>query len=746
MRSKTYLDSGWMFTKTDIPTPLTCLPTDWERVSVPHTWNNLDGQDGGNDYFRGGCWYAKALNVTKQNGRCYWLEFEGVNSVADVYVNSTHVAHHEGGYSTFRADITDVITGNDIVWVRADNSENPEVYPQMADFTFYGGIYRDAALVEVAESHFELGHYGDYGFKVIPKLMGDRAEITLSASITNPTEAQTVVFNIMSGEENIAQCVVPANAANATVTINNPHLWNGRFDPFLYKAEAVLLDGNTEIDNVSANFGIRTYHVDPEKGFILNGKPYPLRGVSRHQDREAVGNALTHEHQDQDIKLIAEVGANTIRLAHYQHSQYFYDLCDKYGMVIWAEIPFISMYEPKATPNTLEQMRELIYQNINHASVCFWGISNEISIGGESDELIDNLNQLEKLCKELDPSRMTTIAHVSMVPTDSPMQRITDVVSYNHYFGWYGGDVSQNGPWFDEYHRLNPDIPLGVSEYGAEGILTWHSATPECRDYTEEYQAHYHHEMLKTFATRPYLWSTHVWNMFDFGSDMRDEGGVKGRNNKGLVNFDRTIKKDSFYIYKAFWSNEPFVHVCGRRFVNRVVGTTTITVYSNCERVELNGVSVEGADKAFVFENMPLELGENIFKARGFSGDVVCEDTIVINGVETADESYILKEEVAESAGGGVANWFDGKTAARELEIREGFLSVKDSMGEIMTHPQAAESIAALMSGAGMKGGGAMLKMVEKMPLEAIIMFTGKKIPADAIYVINDILNKIPKN
>ena len=307
--------------------------------------------------------------------------------------------------------------------------------------------------------------------------------------------------------------------------------------------------------------------MDPENGFFLNGKSYPLHGVARHQDRLDMGWAISEAEHAEDVALIKEVGANTIRLAHYQHAQPFYDLCDKNGLVLWAEIPLISVFREgeDAKANTLSQMTELISQNYNHPSIFFWGISNEITIAGESEALYQNLCELNALAKKLDPSRLTTMAQVSMVPMDSEHVYITDVQSYNHYFGWYVGDVSENGPWLDEFHRKNPDRPVGVSEYGAEAILTWHTAKPESHDYTEEYQAYYHHEMLKTFATRPYLWSTHVWNMFDFAADARDEGGCKGRNNKGLVTYDRRIKKDAFFIYKAYWTTEPMVHVCGSR-------------------------------------------------------------------------------------------------------------------------------------------------------------------------------------
>ena len=304
-------------------------------------------------------------------------------------------------------------------------------------------------------------------------------------------------------------------------------------------------------------------------------------------------------------------------------------------------------------------MTELVAQNYNHPSIFFWGISNEITIGGETEALYRNLTDLHALCKKLDPTRLTTMAEVSMVPMNSEHVYITDVLSYNHYFGWYVGDVEDNGPWLDKFHAMNPDRPLGVSEYGSEAILKWHTTTPENHDYTEEYAAYYHHEMLKTFATRPYLWSTHVWNMFDFAADARDEGGVQGRNNKGLVTYDRKTKKDAFYIYQAYWTTEPMIHVCGERFVDRAPEERIVTVYTNCPNVTLvvNGEEVatkDAVDHAVVFENVALQDGDNTVTAK--CGDVQA-NTITLRPVAEHNYAYDLPE------GNEGANWFDDPAA-----------------------------------------------------------------------------------
>ncbi|MBR3841206.1 MAG: DUF4982 domain-containing protein, partial [Erysipelotrichales bacterium] len=407
--------------------------------------------------------------------------------------------------------------------------------------------------------------------------------------------------------------------------------------------------------------------------------------------------AISKADHEEDIALIKELGANTIRLAHYQHDQYFYDLCDKAGFALWAEIPFISKFIPskEAYENTMSQMKELVAQNYNHPSIFFWGISNEILIGADNEPLRKNLRDLNALAKTMDPSRLTTIAEVSGTPMDSEHVYITDIVSYNHYFGWYGGDVSQNGPWLDKFHEVNPDIALGVSEYGAENITKWHSAKPMNHDYTEEYASYYHHEMLKTFATRPYLWSTHVWNCFDFAADARDEGGVIGRNNKGLITYDRKLKKDAFFIYKAYWTTEPMVHVAGRRFADRAPEERNVTVYTNCPKVTLfvNGNEVEtkeAVDHAVVFENVPLNDGANEVTAKTCCGAV---DTITLNGVAEHNAEYTLPDLAAAMA---VGNWFDSvadNDESEEIEVIEGYYSVEDTFKVIIANEECVKCL-----------------------------------------------------
>ena len=405
----------------------------------------------------------------------------------------------------------------------------------------------------------------------MPALIGDLAHIENEAYNTATLARRTIHYIIRDAQNNVVtQTILPAEMTKAVLNIPGVHLWHGRKDPYLYRAEVLLCEGDEVLDNVSAAFGCRTFRIDPERGFILNGEPYPLRGVSRHQDRKDIGNALLPEHHLEDMNLICELGATTIRLAHYQHDQYFYDLCDERGMIVWAEIPYISGHMENGRRNTITQMKELITQNYNHPSIIVWGISNEITMGGASTpDMLENHHLLNDLAHKMDPTRLTTLAAVSMCDMHDPIVHITDVVSYNHYFGWYGGNTSMNGPWLDKFHEAYPETPIGLSEYGCEA-LNWHSSQPKQGDYTEEYQAYYHEELIKQLFSRPYIWATHVWNMFDFGADNRSEGGENGQNHKGLVTIDRKYKKDAFYAYKAWLSDEPFVHICGKRYVDRV--------------------------------------------------------------------------------------------------------------------------------------------------------------------------------
>ena len=663
MRNILNINSGWTFVKGLAEAPA-ALPVG-ESVCLPHTWNAVDGQDGGNDYFRGTCCYAKALNRSDlPAGEKLYLEINGANSSSDVYFNGKHLAHHDGGYSTFRVELTAYIQDENLLCILVDNAANEEVYPQTADFTFYGGLYRNVNLIAVPDAHFDLENHGCPGIHVTPVMDGADAIVTVRDFAGGLKDDDRLIYRILD-----AAGAVIAGQDNGSFRIPNAHLWDGIHDPYLYTAEAVILRGEQELDRVSARFGCRSFEIHPEKGFILNGREYPLRGVSRHQDRWQLGNALLPEHHEEDMDLICEVGANTIRLAHYQHDQFFYDLCDEKGMVVWAEIPYISRHMPDGNGNTVEQMKELITQCYNHPSIVVWGLSNEITMDGAKDpDMIRNHRVLNNLVHEMDPHRPTVIACISMCGMDEEYVHIPDVVSYNHYFGWYGGSMEEYGPWFDKFHAKYPGTPIGVSEYGCEA-LNWHNSNPESGDYSEEYQAIYHESLIRQLFTRKYIWATHVWNMFDFGADARAEGGENGQNHKGLITIDRKYKKDAFYAYKAWLNPEPMLHICGKRYIDRVEDVTKVTVYSNLPEVELfaNGISLgkKTAEDHFFYFDVPNQ-GET--KLEAVAGDL--RDESILRKVDTMNPDYILREQ------GAVLNWFD-------ITEVEGRFSLNSKLGEI---------------------------------------------------------------
>jgi len=732
-----------------------------EVVALPHTWNALDGQDGGADYWRGiGTYEIDLPNPTQ--GKKQYIEFQGANHVATVYCNGRELGTHKGGFSTFRYDLTPAMKESGNVLTVVVSNAPSDVYPQNADFTFYGGLYRDVNFIEVSDAHFELLLDGTAGVFVTPHNVG-KTRVDLF-----PVNADgcTIQVELKDQEGNVVGSATTeaSDHAHVLIDVKEPHLWNGVADPYCYTCEAKLYNGIdllklAPVDAVTVTYGYRSFHVDPNTGFWLNGKNVPLHGVSRHQDRLDKGWAISKADHEEDCALIKELGANTIRLAHYQHDQYFYDLCDKTGFVLWAEIPFISQFIPtqEAYENTISQMTELVAQNYNHPAICFWGISNEILIGADREDLRQNLRDLHELAKSMDPSRLTTMAQVSMTPMDSEHNYITDVVSYNHYFGWYGGDVEDNGPWLDKFHAMHPDKCLGVSEYGAENILSWHTAEPENHDYTEEYANHYHQEMLKTFAQRPYLWATHQWNCFDFAADARNEGGVQGRNNKGLITYDRKTKKDAFYVYKAWWNPEPMVFVSGGRFMNRAPEERNVIVYTNCENVTLvvNGAEVEtkaAVDHMVTFENVSLKDGGNTVTA--FSGDVKGNE-IVLCAVAEHDYSYDLPD------GNQGANWFDDPELVamkKAFKYPKDAFSIKDKMGDLMAHPQASALLGKMME-AMTSGGGAgsammssmgqmseeMMGFMRMMRLSDALKMAGDAVPMALKLQINQALNQIKK-
>lgn len=702
MRNIINLNDNWKFIQQDVGIPME-YPSDWEDVNLPHTWNAVDGNDGNGSYVRGKYWYAKTFVTPKQplSGGKVFVEILAASSEATVYINGTEVAYHEGGYSIFRADITQYCkeNGENLLVVTCSNIPNENVYPQAADFTFYGGLYRGVNLISVPNAHFDLEYWGSQGIKITPHPCEDGGAVfEIETYVKNIDENFTVLYSIQDAEKKeVGYACRPADATKVCIYVPDAIKWDMNH-PYLYTVTARLQRRNETYDEVSVRTGVRSFSCDPNKGFMINGTETPLRGVSRHQDIMYKGNALTKEEHYADARMIKELGANTIRLAHYQHSQDFYDACDEMGFAVWAEIPFISVMTDtkEAHENCRKQLKELIIQNYNHPSIFFWGISNEILIGGISKQLVENHKDLHEFAKELDSTRLTAIAHVSMTPIESPIHNITDTESYNHYYGWYGGKMEDNGPWLDHFHEIHPDICLGLSEYGCEGIMTYQSADPKCKDYTEGYQALYHEHMAKVLHERPWIWSSHVWNMFDFGCAARNEAGVSGRNNKGLVSMDRKTKKDSYYIYKAYWNPEPMIHIAGKRYAQRAGETTQIRVYTNQKGVALyvNGNLVEEKevkDKTAVF-TVALQDGMNIVLV--IAGSV--KDSATFEKVDKEPEIYTLPPEPGARNEEGAANWFSqvgDLELSLEMEFPDDMYHIKDTMESIYENAEAFEVI-----------------------------------------------------
>ncbi len=710
------LNSEWTFCKEGVK----------ETVNLPHTWNGIDGQ-GGTDgsYYRGACTYTKIL--PKYEGKTY-IELKGANSVCTVKVNGRVAGVHEGGYSTFRFEIGHLLTSpKNFLEIIVDNGENKKVYPSFADFTFYGGLYREVSLItDIPETHFSLDDYGSKGIYVTAKTDGT---VKVKAVISNYKKDIRVLYEIIDKEGN----VVASAGDREKLKVESPILWNGLKNPYLYTLRATLRKNGNVIDKSEVRFGFRDIRFDSAEGCYLNGEYIKLKGVSRHQDREVIGNALTIEEHREDLEIIKDMGANSLRLAHYQQAEEFYDLCDEMGFLVWAEIPVISRYSKAAQDNALSQLEELIKQNMHHASIFCWGVQNEITITSENETLIEGIRELNAYAKLLDPSRPTTQAQFTMASNKSELNRITDILAYNHYFGWYMKTCDGLDQWLEKFHAENPDLKLGISEYGAEGVLGYFNDSPVQGDYSEGYQAMYHEHYIKSINANKWLWGSYVWNMFDFGSAVRNEGGVKGRNNKGLVTFDRKTKKDSFWLYKAFWSDDKFVHLVGDRYPLRKIGQQTFKVYSNCEKVQIkvnNKQKTVTAEGIFVFEDMEIKAGEN--KIVITAGDI--KETFIITGVEEYPAEYTMPEGAASM----VRNWF----VEKDDNSNPDCYSLDDKVGDLLK----SDEIMGMVGGfAGKLLKSPLMLAVKPFTLRQLLDLPVVNINEEMVAMVEDYLGTIKK-
>jgi beta-galactosidase len=656
-RSVVPLNDGWHFALQPTGSGFEAPAFDdssWEVVAVPHTWNAFDAQDGGDRYVRGDGWYRRTIPWSAAlTGKRVYLQVDAANRVAEVWLNGKRLGLHRGGYARFRFDITDVLAkvGANVLAVRVNNEGN-DIIPQGGDFSAFGGLYRPVSLLVVPKLHIAVRDYASAGVYLTQRqVSAESAEVVARVLVENdaaplaPTVVRTTVRDpmgkVVASGRSLVKLKSPASAETThTLRITKPHLWNGLGDPYLYEATVELLQGARVIDSVTQPLGLRSFSVDPEKGLTLNGRPLRLYGVNRHQDSKDHGYALTEAQHDLDFSLIRELGANTVRHAHYQHSDYEYGLCDRFGIVAWAEVVFVGppVDSEDFAQNAEEQLRELIRQSYNHPSIFFWGIGNETA--NEKREAADKvLKRLAAVARAEDPTRLTTYA--SHHREDDPRNFNTQVLGYNKYFGWYGSSYDDFATFLDGFHAKYPQVSLGISEYGAGASIYQHEEHPPIRARTqakgpwhpEQWQRDYHEHSWQTIEQRPYLWGSYIWNMFDFASDFRLEGDTAGRNDKGLVTADRLTRKDAFYWYKAHWNPEPLVYITSRRHNLRLEPATEIRIYSSCDAVEvwLNGVSLgtrSVEDRRVVWDSVQLVPGPNRIYAEGrVSGKTVVTDS-----------------------------------------------------------------------------------------------------------------------
>jgi beta-galactosidase len=655
-RTDTLIDDGWRFLRSDAASAQTTAFNDasWTAVTLPHTWNASDGQDGGSNYYRGIGWYRRHYTLpASAAGKKIYLQFDGANIVTDVYVNGMNVGQHRGGFARFRFDVTSTLMAgaDNVIAVKVSNASVKDVAPLDADFTFFGGLYRDVHVLTTDNVHIDTEDYASSGVYLDATAvtaasanLRARVRVKNSGAAAQAVKVDTVVVRadgVVQTKLSATATVAPgaAQELSATATIANPHLWNGASDPYLYTAYSELRVGDQVTDWVKVPLGFRSYSVDAAQGFFLNGQYLDLHGVNRHQDRQGMGWAITAKEHEEDMALIREMGANVIRLSHYQQAEAFHDLADKAGMVSWAEIPLVNAITDSTefSSNARQQMTELIRQTYNHPSILFWGIGNE----QRSDNTATNnlLASLASLVKTEDPSRLSTYAQCCTSDTGG-LPAHSDIVGYNTYYGWYDafGTYDEFGAWADKVHGLKPTWKIGVSEYGAGAALSQHQEPPAAPDpygplHPEEWQNLVHEAHWRQMKTRRYLWSKIIWNMFDFAVDGRNEGDTPGRNDKGLVSYDRKTRKDAFFWYKANWTTTPVAYITSRRFATRTTATVPVKVYSNLDSVELkvNGTvigSLTSTDRTFRWPSVALKSGSNVIEVTGTTGGTKVTDSV----------------------------------------------------------------------------------------------------------------------
>ena len=719
------LNESWRFMKLPdqrldaLPPSLPDGP--WETVSLPHTWFREDDP-----------WQGLAVYETVVRREPDWekafLSFNNADQCCRVFVNGCPAGEHRGGYARFRLPVPDA-AADAAEWrihVFVENRVNEEIAPSFGDFTVFGGLYRGADLLLCGPSHFDRCFHGTDGLIV-------RADLNASGQGVLRIEPHTVcavpgcrvAYTLRDPQGAVILSAEGSPEETVTLTVDSPALWNGPESAPLYTVTAELLAGGEPADRTELRTGFRRVELDAQRGLLLNGRPHPLRGVAKHQDRAGVFPAASDKNIREDFALIREMGANAVRLSHYQHPQTAYDCADETGLLVWAEIPMLKMTEsPALLENARQQLTELILQNIHHPSIFCWGIQNEIAMFRDAPFMHENCRLLHDTVKALDPSRFSAAANLYPLKFSSHMNELTDLVGYNLYFGWYYGETQDFGPYLDRFHAARPALPLGISEYGVDANLALHSEAPAVKDYSEEYQALWHETVWPQIESRPWLWGSFVWNMFDFSSVRRNEGGQRFLNAKGLVTHDRRIRKDAFYYYKARWSSEPFIHLCAKRFEKRARASVDVKCYTNQPAAELrvNGEffgRVPVQNGTALFRDVPLRMGENRIEAA--AAELTAEENRVVPAAEltakdnraepaaaepTAEQNCVKSAavELRDTAvwirvpeeepsyrlpdaglGGPVKNWFLADDDFR----REGYYSIQSTAQDLLDNPEA---------------------------------------------------------
>ena len=648
-REAAVLSSGWLFAEGDHPGAAEPSFDDagWTRVTLPHTFNA--GESGDGDYYRGPGWYRRAIEIgAVRPGRRLFVQFDGAALVADVYLNGQPVCRHEGGHAAFRCDLTARLQpGRNVLAARIDNSASRVVSPLGGDFTVFGGLYRPVSLIEADALHFDLHDHGGPGiYARATAIEPAAARVSVEAKVANDgtrvRRAPVTVRVLDAAGQEVARAsaaiqVPPGSVRNATLNVwlPSPRLWDGVRDPYLYRVVARLGDAG---DEVAVPLGIRSFAFDPARGFLLNGRPYPLRGVNlMHSARPGKGTAVTDDEVAEDFAIMREMGSTGARLVHFQHPQASYDQADRLGLPVWTEIGINSEIEdtPAFRANAVQQMRELIAQTFNHPSVVLWGLGNEVY--ADEPKVARVLRELHQVARTADPSRPTVYAHCCQAD-DHPKAMVSDVIGFNRYFGWYPDQSGTTiGEWAEGFHAAHPERPFAVSEYGAGASILHQEdppgpVAPASGWHPEQFQAQYHEANWLELKDKPYVWGTFVWVGFDLASAGRHEGDRRGINDKGLVTYDRRVRKDAWYWYQAWWSDKPMLHITSRRFTQRSDPQATVKVYTNAGAATLfvNGTAIgtREAENRIVSWPVTLREGANAIEVRARAGGETLVDSV----------------------------------------------------------------------------------------------------------------------